>query len=1134
MRLHALIVFVSFVLSIAGCAGGIARVNYQPELTTNNIHMPERVGLYMSQDVREFMDKRWGLTFDVGPQLVVETEKNFRVSFAELRVLQNFPPLPREAQGLDAVIVFDKPESTVHRVRTFGYLAHLTVPVSVYTPDGKKLLGAYKSESKVDFEMGAVNPTVNIEISRQAMRIAISGATVNFLRQYSGTEPPILAVGETMTGTAQARSSFKAARLSRSAPKNLGAEKVSRAPEVSRAFKPASGLYALEQSITFNVLDKVVFDDETGQVTLIGHYDNGFEGPRIPYLQHLATLLESSRPKFSLEWTKDSEVRTDALFRRMDSMEEMRKVVEKWTEWIGPDGKLTVQGRVMLPLFGVRPTENGKSPGYLGVRVKLIKPKSYGSKLPITQIVPNSPAQKAGLRIGDEIIFIGNQRPYHPIEVKRFVRRIGTGANTRIRILRPGIGEKNINVKLGTGSGDPWDDLSRFDILVQIFKAAEMKEVSWTLYEYNRLQYLIDTPVGIIVVWDIIMSTGNYNKVRQMQNQLKRGALSRYEFNKKLFRSILEGTDRKLRMTQLTSSYDIALGRGLSPEDAFDVAYTSLNQQIKPVLREAMQRLLKKQDEIVMPVSMVESTLGMAPMVVPTYIGVDRNSQLARVMFEADYLGKFMTHMPELKDSVPGYQTEYAYYRKNGVKGGASGTGSAHHYRMWISVGSIDMAQSLGGNTLEIRDLKMRFNIRDVGGGESPSAVGGYERLLTSLYDGFSREYHVLHELREAAKLAAVSQWIKSKRPDFRLPRNGQLRWQGPDRLPGVVNLIWSPNSIKVTMTAMGGVSLVPPIGPGEPKGWVAPLQVVRDSSVVELKGSTLTVVPQSFDNQTLRQILRKKTVVPVPRPAGWVARATKGERTLQALTVRNPDPSRCDAEQSIVLSQKLENAKKKAMQLKVVEDSINNINLKSPDKQREFAEVNSMLTAARDEYIKTSIDMLTQGVSGAYDVLKKDLNVKDFETMKQSIKLIHDAKGFISEIKGKIDKIELAYRAATADDIESRNKAVRDLLDLTKELMSSAKFRGNDPLSRAFRSASKTLGSAARYKDALSLGQNLIDLGEGMIRLKDADKLTEQELQDLTDKLLPMQRRLSDQLDDIMHDPAVQDWLSNKPNIDC
>lgn len=694
---------------------------------------------------------------------------------------------------------------------------------------------------------------------------------------------------------------------------------------------------------------------------------------------------------------------------------------------------------------------------------------------------------------------------------------------------------------MGTGAGDPWKDLSRFDMLIQIFKAAGMKDVSWLLFEFNRLQKLVETPVAETVLWDVITSTGNYNTVRQMQNQIKAGQLSRYEFVKKLYRLIFEGTDRKLKTTHLTSTYEKALRQGHHPDDAFDVAYTSLNQQIRPLLQTAMQRMLKKQDQIVTPVSIVKSTLGMTPMVTPTYFGVDRNSQLARVMLKADYLCKFAIDMPALKNRVPGYQTQYAYYQNNGGMHRAAGNGSLHTYRLWISVDNIELAQSPQGNTLEIRDARMRFNVRNLGHGRSASQDGGYERLLTVLYDDLAKEFHVLHELREAAKLSAASQWIRVKSPDFRLPQDGRLRWQGPDKLPGLINLIWSPIHIKVEMAAMGGVSFVPHIGPLEAKVPVLGYPVVTDSSVVELKSIYATPKSLKIENKVLSRVQRKKAADPVPspvlRPAGSVTRvgkATKGERTLQALTVRNHDTSRCDAGQSIALSQKLETVKKKAMMLKAVENSLNYINGYTPESQKEFAAVNSKLNEARDEFVNMTIDILTQGVSDTYDIIDKKHYVKDMETLEQGINLMKDAQSFIGDIKTKIGNVKLGYRTATADDIESRNQAVRDLLELTKELMSDVNFRGNDALSRAFRTASKTFNSVNKYRDVLSLGLNLIDLGEGMIRLKTADKLTEQNFRNLRDKLLPKHKELLNELHDAINDPDVQDWLSNRSNTDC
>lgn len=901
-------------------------------------------------------------------------------------------------------------------------------------------------------------------------------------------------------------------------------------PGVSPAqISVATGIYSLDQSTTFNVLDKVVFDAEHDQITLIGHYDRKFEGPRIPYLQHLSTLLEYPEPEFSLNWTKDSEAKVDALFRRMDSMYEMRRVAKKWGEVIGPDGRPTTQGRVMLPLFGVKPTENGKGPGYLGVTTHL----NANNELIVSSVEPDSPAGLAGLRAGDNIFIINYKQPHHPSELRRIVRKAGAGANINIDIYR-NRKYMSLKAKLGTGKGDPWNDLNRFEMIAAIFWGADMKAASNVINNLGKFTRLKDTKVAHLALQDLIYATNNWDNWTALKNKNQRGEITWEQVLAGLMRYLLQGIDRAFELYTLTDKYDNARRRGYGAEEAFNIAYMSLDQEIKPVLMKAMQKLLRKHDEIVMPVSMVESTLGARPMVVPEYISLDKHSQLARVMLEADYLGKSLINMPELKDRVRGYQTQYAYYRNNPRETSAFGNESTH--RMWISIDSLDIAQSVEGSTLEIRDIKMRFNIRS--GASASAKRGGYEALLTSLYDDLAEEFHVLHELREAAKLSAVSRWIKTKKPDFTLPAKGRVRWQGPGSLPGVVNLIWSPNSVKVEMNAMGGISYVPPIGPARPIGPGVPMPVVRDSSVVDLRDSKLTVVPQGFDNQTLRRILSKKTVVPpppVPRPVGGVVRATKGERTLKALTVKNPENlARCNAGQSLELHQKLETARKAATQLKVVEDSINYITAQSPGRQKEFTSIEKELKQARDEFMETAADILTQGVSDTYDVLRSEINIKDFETMNQGIEVMRDAESFVGNMKGKIDKMDLAYRTVTADDIESRNRAVKDLVNFTKDLVSEADFKGNDPTSRAFRTASKTFGRVAKYKDAITIGQDLITLGEGLIRVKAADQLTEQELANLTKKLLPMQRRLSDKLDKAIKDPAVQDWLSNKSKVDC
>src|SRR5260370_30582540 len=90
------------------------------------------------------------------------------------------------------------------------------------------------------------------------------------------------------------------------------------------ALAQPAGLYALDDKLTFNVVDGAAFNRTNGQITLIGHRDSRFQ-VQIPYLQDLAELLEHPNPEFSLEWTPQAAAAVNALFRRMDSQEEMKR-----------------------------------------------------------------------------------------------------------------------------------------------------------------------------------------------------------------------------------------------------------------------------------------------------------------------------------------------------------------------------------------------------------------------------------------------------------------------------------------------------------------------------------------------------------------------------------------------------------------------------------------------------------------------------------------------------------------------------------------------------------------------------------------------------------------------------------------
>jgi len=832
--------------------------------------IPLRAGVYLSENVRH-QSKTVGIVdFNLGQVLESELDAQCRLTFLSVTPLEYFPWSRSEAERIDVAIVVDQ------LAHLEGWISGPTqwtvvggVTISIYSAEGEFLKQLSEKDSmKLNVSIPP-NGELITQVSHEGQRIMTDAFISRFLNQISRMEIAQAArEGEPVEQETYRRAASSGRQIISSRTSGSG---------MRTRTDVAGGYYLLEKAIDFNILDSVFFDPRTGQVTLIGHHDPRYEGPKIPYLQHLAALIDNPSPEFSLEWTPDSERKVDDFLRRMDSIPEMRRVIEEWGEWFTSDGRVTTQGRIMLPLFGVRPTDNGKDPGYLGAEVGLVKSQSYGQKLPITRVKPNSPAQSAGLQVGDNITFIGNKQPYHPTEVISLVRRTGAGAETTIKITRPGIGDKDIRVTLGAGSGDPWNDLSRFDILVQIFYAADMHGIGYLLDSYNRFQRLTTTEVAITVLWDIITATGNYNKVTGLQTQLQSGRISQHQFNMKLFRFILEGTDKKFNMTKLVPVYDNALDRGNTPEDAFDTAYTNLSTYIQPAFKEAVQKMYSSNNEIVMPLSVVESSLIAKPRVIPEYTGVDPSSQLARVMLEADYLGKTFLNDPKLKNRIQGFETLYSFCRGNSKM--SSEPACKQHARMWFSIESAKLAQLADGNSMEIRDIKMRINVRSMdweGNSDSSTHGGKYEDLLTSLYDDFSSEYPILHELREAAKLAIAARWIVSRKADFRMPAYGKTRWQGPDELPGVVHLIWSPKHVKVVMMADGGVSLVPPENVSQ--------ETIKDAASMLFDSTTLVRAPEIALDSLTSIVKLPKSVV--PKPSGWVTREITGGKDITSVSI--------------------------------------------------------------------------------------------------------------------------------------------------------------------------------------------------------------------------------------------------------
>ncbi|NQU57416.1 MAG: tetratricopeptide repeat protein, partial [Rhodospirillales bacterium] len=377
---------------------------------------------------------------------------------------------------------------------------------------------------------------------------------------------------------------------------------------------------------------------------------------------------------------------------------------------------------------------------------------------------------------------------------------------------------------------------------------------------------------------NVIYAAVGHGGVGKLQDRARRGELNKRQFEIALGRAICNGMDSSFGLSgrPVYNAFNRALSQGIDFGSSLAKAFGELDNQLRTVLKIAMGNLFRRHDFITVPPEVMQETLGVRPEVTPEYIGVDSRSQLARVMFEADRLGKQLPNMVRLQGKIPGYKTNFAFDRANPRKAGRFKPTATQH--LWISIDRLDLAQSKDRYTLELRGAKMRFNIREMKDDRSvPAPPGAYEKLLTSLYDHFAKEFPVLHELRETAKLKAAAAWLKKHKPNLKLPARGRVPWSGPSKIPGLLYFTWTPNprpgSVVASMMAMGGVSL----------GIRIPL-VPIDGLVVDLRPSRLVAVPEVGPSGAVG-LVPKTARDKFPQPVAWVSQGKVKGKDVTAVS---------------------------------------------------------------------------------------------------------------------------------------------------------------------------------------------------------------------------------------------------------
>ncbi|HWR00406.1 MAG TPA: PDZ domain-containing protein [Chlorobaculum sp.] len=169
-------------------------------------------------------------------------------------------------------------------------------------------------------------------------------------------------------------------------------------------------------------------------------------------------------------------------------------------------------------------------------------------------------------------------------------------------------------------------------------------------------------------------------------------------------------------------------------------------------------------------------------------VDIDRTSQLARILYEADFCLKSTMVMPQLFRQIPGSSTQMEYLMRKGQINLTDATATD----FWMSPKQVALEVSTDRRVVSFGNVEMSYNSRthpaqgpDVGQGEIEHLYDDWCAVLINNYDDYARILPAFHKVREAAKITALANWLLDRNVKVDLREVKQEKWEAPLAIGG-------------------------------------------------------------------------------------------------------------------------------------------------------------------------------------------------------------------------------------------------------------------------------------------------------------------------------------------------------------